>query len=1196
MKRLPGGMTGLALVGLLAGLALRLGATAALAESGAAGGKGREFAAYLSQSNLPALHLREIERLCVEGGDPAACDQYARALEARGEFGRVVEFGDALLARRAELNVGAAVIKARGLFGVGRYGDAVALLDSVVGAFPPRENLIEAGVVRAGCLYALGETDEALLNLRSLEPAAKGSLRAELLPWLAKCEEAGGDAGKACKIYAEAWKAGSGEAALGLVRCALRDGKPDACLAIAKEAGKRGVVLPSDGALDVAAACGETEPAVWRAMVSSALADTGLVIGAHSGALRSLVGAAEAGEDVGAICDALLRRGEKAAAPALRYARALAIKDAGRAADSLAVLVAEVSEPGLRLRCLASALALAPDRGRSLVSDLGSAIRQMLAQCAPDDRLALLGVLTDCGAGDVALGDLPGLASGLRPGYDDQALESVASLMERAGDRDGALKIYDAVAASQAASTTALACERQAYLLRNLTKPDVDIAREIEKIAKKDASDLELGDFFMTKLRDYGRAADYYARVLDARPKNVGLDAVTLKLVRARALAGYQRPEAGAGGEAADAAPKEDSAAAAPDAAHADPLALVEQIASAKDTSPEAVVEAVKLATDWLATDRSRAAAVLDTLARRDDLDAASAYACARLAFGLFLAGGQSYFGACSDLLSRAATDFPKSKQALPAALDLARLKLLAGDYAGAREAYATCAGKTRDAAVVGLCNAGIGECCFNMGGMASAVDYLRRCVSPRTSYLLGCAYEALGQADSSIVYYGASLAGPSSAAMADRSRLRLAIALGRTEGGASALAALDSPLAEVRARLADSRRAVGAYSLGLAGYSKIGLASLERLARNGSKTACQASLLAAELTGENAPELALAGLAPATADPDDLFEQYLVARARARYACSSPGLPACGEAGQVLADRFPMDVETRSELDLRQVLALVAGAVTDSSEAEVDRLMRSAGAHPLLEDALYARGLQLLGRADYPGAVAAFGRMISGFPMGDLARDACFKLGTAHYMQQRLDSAAVYFGLAALSDKPSLARDALFNQGLALEELGGFSLAAEAYLRLATRFPLSDQFERALVRCGYCLQSDGRPAAAVATYRAVLRYADKVETQAEAGYWIGEAMSQAGDQLGAACEFLRTAFLYPGQTEWAGTAAFMAGAECEKAGLTDHAVAIYKQNVRKFGKGGEWGKASDQRLRDLSGASPARGPKTAGE
>jgi len=203
-----------------------------------------------------------------------------------------------------------------------------------------------------------------------------------------------------------------------------------------------------------------------------------------------------------------------------------------------------------------------------------------------------------------------------------------------------------------------------------------------------------------------------------------------------------------------------------------------------------------------------------------------------------------------------------------------------------------------------------------------------------------------------------------------------------------------------------------------------------------------------------------------------------------------------------------------------------------------------------------------------------------------DLYRDACFKMGSTYYLMEKYDSSSVYFALAALADKPALVRDALFNRGLALEEIGVFSLAGDVYRTLATRFPLSDQFERALVRRGYCLQSDGRPAEAVAAYKSCLRYADSAETQAETMYWIGESLSALGDHGQAACEFLRVGFVHPSQQAWAGTAAFMAGVECEKAGLADHAITIYRQNVRKFGKTSDWGKASDERLAELLGAS----------
>ena len=50
----------------------------------------------------------------------------------------------------------------------------------------------------------------------------------------------------------------------------------------------------------------------------------------------------------------------------------------------------------------------------------------------------------------------------------------------------------------------------------------------------------------------------------------------------------------------------------------------------------------------------------------------------------------------------------------------------------------------------------------------------------------------------------------------------------------------------------------------------------------------------------------------------------------------------------------------------------------------------------------------------------------------------------------------------------------------------------------------------------------------------------------------------------------------------WTGTSAFRAGLECEKAGFTDHAVRIYRDNVRRFGTGTDWGKASEERLIEI--------------
>jgi hypothetical protein len=94
--------------------------------------------------------------------------------------------------------------------------------------------------------------------------------------------------------------------------------------------------------------------------------------------------------------------------------------------------------------------------------------------------------------------------------------------------------------------------------------------------------------------------------------------------------------------------------------------------------------------------------------------------------------------------------------------------------------------------------------------------------------------------------------------------------------------------------------------------------------------------------------------------------------------------------------------------------------------------------------------------------------------------------------------------------------------------------------------------------------------------------------------YWIGESFSEMDQPLRAACEFLKVAYVFTQGGAWAGTAAFRAGMECEKAGLDDHALVIYRDNVKRFGTESDWGRASQERLGELAERDARRqeGPK----
>jgi TolA-binding protein len=223
----------------------------------------------------------------------------------------------------------------------------------------------------------------------------------------------------------------------------------------------------------------------------------------------------------------------------------------------------------------------------------------------------------------------------------------------------------------------------------------------------------------------------------------------------------------------------------------------------------------------------------------------------------------------------------------------------------------------------------------------------------------------------------------------------------------------------------------------------------------------------------------------------------------------------------------------------------------------------------------------------EHSQALLDFLRLEKEYPETDLYFDTLFKLGTVYYMLENYDSSATYFNMVTSAEKASLVENAYFNLGLALEEAGLAREASRAFLSLAVRFPFSERFERALLRAAYTLEQAGWPVEAIPIYRALLQYAEDPETAAETMYWIGESYSEADDPLRAACEFLRVVHLFEGGGPWVGTAGFRAGMECEKAGLTDHALIVYRENVRKFGTDTDWGRASQERLDELTKPAP---------
>jgi TolA-binding protein len=879
---------------------------------------------------------------------------------------------------------------------------------------------------------------------------------------------------------------------------------------------------------------------------------------------RGLMERAEAGLAAKAPVDSLLAWDLLAGSrPVLEYARALALDDSAGLCDSLLAVARRSGRAAIEARCAAVCLSRSDDGRARYAGEVAPYVDRMLKSLSMDERLALARLLIGTGLEPRALREIAAIRAGLRAGYGDAGLVEIGAAYAAAGERERADSIYLEAAGSPVPSEYTLDASRRAFLLRYMTPPEVDIATEVEQVVAAGATSVDLGDLFMDKLHDFERAANFYRRGIEVPPEGSVRERTELKLAKALTLEWMV---------ARDEALREEA------------LGIVAEVATEDTLRPREILDALLVASDWLEADREQTFEILKTLGARPDAGAADLYRIARLLYQVFTGKEGNIYAECVITLNRLTREFASSPEAPLGSFLLGRMKYDVGDYAGAREIYQVCIDTWKRSPVIGLCQRGIAECYLGSGGLEDAVTHFRLAgESPELDYLIGCCLELEGDRGSARAHYERALQVFSTPPVADGARLRLALILIDEGERETALARLDSPLPEVRGRLAPHRQVAVAYLAGLEGYGRNAMEALRDL---GSDAPPEVLCRARHAAGGLARDYEGASTSDRLADAEDLCtspsDAYEWERARARHACSGGSSDECRKARGRFSKRYPLDRKTRSELALLRSLLAWEDQRSDSLRAEIDSLLEAAGNHPVGASVRYRVGLDLLVDKSHREAITYFSQIVERYPESDLYHDACFKLGTAYYMAEAFDSSALYFGCASDSRKPEVAENALFNHALTLEESGEYERAAEAFGKIALRFPFGRRFERALMRSAYALEQSGRHREAIPVYRGLLQYVDSPEAQSEAMYWIGESLAELGRHREAAAEFLRVGFTHPDVEAWAGTAWYRAGAECEKAGLADHAVVIYRKTVERFGEGSNWGKASQDRLTDM--------------
>ncbi len=1134
-----------------------------------------EYAEYLRKSDLPELYRTELESVCLERCDLDACRELVRYLNGLDRAQEALDLAEAIECEPRRLGQSTRFIKAQAHHQAGQCEEAIAILDGLIEELPPKDILVESIFMKAQCQVHAGDVDEARFNLKSIEPHIPGAGRSLYLIYLALCEEEIGNIAHARELYEEARKGQSAQATLGLLRCSLRVGDLEEFGDLHGDISRSSAELLGTVACEHAPDLDVVLPETWRILIEPVLADTEFTVSACPEIKTSIVRMAEWGEDVHAYCDALLRRPvAPGAGRELRYARAISLADSAGSCDTLVVLARQAETAAFRARCIGACMSLALRKERlGLVAEIAPRLAGMVEGLRPEERFEVARMFVEAGQEARARANLELLLEDLETGYDHSAVAAIAVLLEQAGDADRAASLYRRISQSPMPSGYSLGAERSARLIESFTPTELDIAGEVTRVVQQGASDVEMGDLFVDRLKDFERAVGLYRSALDTIQAGPLADDVKVRLAVPLALEGIRTGD---------------------DGLRADALELVAAVSDTNHVEAARLIDALKLSTDWLAVDRQRAFEVIQKISIREDLSSGDLHELSRMLFDLFSNRDGNVYARCIMVLRRLSREYPTSPEAPLAGVLRARMKFLAGDYVGALEGFQATRQVWRKPPVSELCEVGIGDCYLYSGGISEAAGHYLK-AGKHTPALLSLAtcYELAGDADSAAIYYREMLSRLLSASLLKAVKLRLGLLASPADprgaySGELDSAHLDSAFPGIRDDLAGVVRIVRASDLAASGYTGLGLDVLAREVRAGDKDlACDAMLHAGKLRKEVEPDGVLEVLEAGETHCADIYGAFRLLRERAHYACVSGPPGECSAQAIRFKERFPLDGAGKRDLDARALNLLYREGLADSAARELDSLLVSEKGHSVPPTVIYRHGIQKLVDGKPDEAARVF-HLIEEAYLGDdperddLYYDTCFKLGTTYYMLEEFDSSAMYFELASHSGSASLVENALFNRGLALEEGERLDQAAGAFWKHAVTFPFSERFERSLMRSAYPLETEGRPEEAIRIYSGLLQYAETVDAAAEAMYWTGESYAEMGDELRAACEFLRVSYMFPDGGAWTGTSAFRAGLECEKAGLEDHAKRIYRDNIRRFGTESDWGKASEERLIEI--------------
>ncbi|MBD3240178.1 MAG: tetratricopeptide repeat protein, partial [Chitinivibrionales bacterium] len=137
-------------------------------------------------------------------------------------------------------------------------------------------------------------------------------------------------------------------------------------------------------------------------------------------------------------------------------------------------------------------------------------------------------------------------------------------------------------------------------------------------------------------------------------------------------------------------------------------------------------------------------------------------------------------------------------------------------------------------------------------------------------------------------------------------------------------------------------------------------------------------------------------------------------------------------------------------------------------------------------------------------------------------------------------------------------------------------------YRRILREFPDQVPESAAHLKIGFCLVQASRFEEAIKHFEEANRNPAS-EEKPEILYWLGLCYAKTGEYQKALTEFLKVPYLYSGEGKWGVTAELEAARIYERRGEYERAKSLYRKIVRSDGETGQFGRAANKRLKQLS-------------